>query len=208
MYSLVKRVLIGSPLRTAELGDQRLSKRVALAVFGTDAVANLRGVRESGALFAPPAYTYIVMMAALVVWGMIRIARGDLGPLPVDHHALAHFTAGRTVFAGASAFLVLRAFSSGAVALSGIEAISNGTQSFRKPESRNASITLISIAVILGGLFFGIAVLAHHLRPTLSPSQTILSIMGRAVFGSGPFYGILQASTAAILALSANTAFA
>ena len=105
-------------------------------------------------------------------------------------------------------FLLLRAFSSGAVALSGVEAISNGVQAFRAPEARNAAITLTSVATILGTLFLGIAVLASQLRPTLSPDQTILSTMGRAVFGSGILYWILQASTAMILTLSANTAFA
>jgi hypothetical protein len=109
---------------------------------------------------------------------------------------------------GASIFLLMRAFSSGAVALSGVEAISNGIQAFRKPESRNAAITLTWVATILGGLFLGIALLAVRLRPTLSPNQTVLSIMGHAVFGNGFLYGLLQASTAAILVLSANTAFA
>ena len=112
------------------------------------------------------------------------------------------------MLAGASSFLLLRAFSSGAVALSGVEAISNGIQAFRKPESRNAAITLTWVAFILGALFLGIAVLASHLRPTLSPDETLLSTMGHAVFGDGLLYIILQASTAAILTLSANTAFA
>jgi amino acid transporter len=328
VYSLLKRILIGSPLSSEVLEDQRLSKRVALAVFGTDAVAstafatqeilvvlvpvagmaalddlipisliviallavvtasyrqtlyayptgggsyivsrenlgtgasltaaaslmvdytltvavsiaagvaaitsaiapmrghevalglglvglvvvaNLRGVRESGRLFAPPTYTYVAMMTLLVGWGLIRVATGRLSRLPVNHQALAHFTGPNAVLTGASAFLLLRAFSSGAVALSGVEAISNGIQAFHKPESRNAAITLTWVATILGGLFLGIAVLAVRLQPTLSPDQTILSIMGRAVFGSGPLYALLQASTAAILTLSANTAFA
>ncbi len=81
-------------------------------------------------------------------------------------------------------------------------------QAFRKPESRNAAITLTAVATILGTLFLGIAVLAAHLRPTLSPDETILSTMGHAVFGSGLLYWLLQASTAMILTLSANTAFA
>jgi amino acid transporter len=176
-----------------------------VAVIG---VANLRGVRESGRLFAPPTYTYVAMMTLLVVLGLIRYAAGDLGRLPTDHTALEHFTGRNAVLTGASLFLLLRAFSSGAVALSGVEAISNGIQAFRKPESRNAAITLMWVATILGVLFFGIAVLAAELRPTLSPNQTILSTMGHAVFGSGPLYWLLQASTAAILTLSANTAFA
>ena len=170
--------------------------------------ANLRGARESGRLFAPPTYTYVAVMTLLVGWGLFRIAIGDLGRLPTNRVALQHFTGPHAALAGASIFLLLRAFSSGAVALSGVEAISNGVQAFRKPESRNAAITLAWVATILGGLFLGIAVLAVRLRPTLSPNQTILSIMGHAVFGSGPIYVVLQASTAAILTLSANTAFA
>jgi amino acid transporter len=181
---------------------------LSLALLGLIVLANLRGVRESGRLFAPPTYLYIVMMSLLVGWGLIQVALGNLGQLHVNHPALDHFTGGQAVLAGASSFLLLRAFSSGAVALSGVEAISNGIQAFRKPESRNAAITLTAVATILGTLFLGIAVLAAHLRPTLSPDETILSTMGHAVFGSGPLYWLLQASTAMILTLSANTAFA
>jgi amino acid transporter len=174
------------------------------------ALANLRGVRESGRLFAPPTYTYIAIMTLLIGYGLFRTFTGDLQPLPVNHSELAHFTNGETMMGGVTLFLLMRAFSSGAIALSGVEAISNGIQAFRKPESRNAAITLMWTAFILGGLFFGLAVLADELRPTLSESQTILSQMGRAVFGGGssPLYIVLQASTAAILTLSANTAFA
>src|SRR5262245_47475968 len=191
-----------SPLRgyEVELG-------VALIVF--IALANLRGVRESGRLFAPPTYIYVGIMSLLVVWGLFRTFTGDLGPLPVNHAELAHFTGGNAMLGGVTFFLLMRAFSSGAVALSGVEAISNGVQAFRKPESRNAAITLMWTAFILGSLFTGIAVLADQLRPTLSQSETILSQMGRAVFGGGgPLYIVLQASTAAILTLSANTAYA
>jgi hypothetical protein len=127
----------------------------------------------------------------------------------VNQTQLAHFTGGETMLGGVTFFLLMRAFSSGAVALSGVEAISNGVQAFRKPESRNAAITLMWTAFILGSLFAGIAVLADQLRPTLSENETILSQMGHAVFGgSGPLYIVLQASTAAILTLSANTAYA
>ena len=181
---------------------------VSITLLAVIVIANLRGVRESARLFAGPAYTYIVMMSILVLWGMFRVWTHNLGPLPVDSAALRHFTGTNALLTGASAFLLMRAFSSGAVALSGIEAISNGIQAFRPPESRNAALTLLAIATILGTLFFGIAVLAHHLRPTLSPDQTILSEMGRAVFGNGAIYALLQASTVGILVLSANTAFA
>ena len=105
--------------------------------------------------------------------------------------------------------ILLRAFSSGAIALSGVEAISNGVPAFRKPESKNAATTLTIMGAILGIYFFGIAVLAHHLAPVPSENETLLSVMGRAVFGSGtPMYLILQVSTFAILVLAANTAYA
>jgi amino acid transporter len=191
-----------APLR----GQETLLCAVLVAFI---ALANLRGVRESGQLFAPPTYTYITIMTLLVGYGLFRTFTGDLQPLPVNHKELAHFTNSETMMGGVTLYLLMRAFSSGAIALSGVEAISNGIQAFRKPESRNAAITLMWTAFILGSLFFGIAVLADQLRPTLSESQTILSQMGRAVFGgTGPLYIILQASTAAILTLSANTAFA
>ena len=182
---------------------------LAVALIVLIAVGNLRGVRESGRLFAPPTYVYVSMMTLLVVWGLFRTFTGDLQPLPVNHAQLAHFTGGETMLGGVTFFLLMRAFSSGAVALSGVEAISNGVQAFRKPESRNAAITLMWTGFILGSLFTGIAVLADQLRPTLSENETILSQMGHAVFGGGgPLYIVLQASTAAILTLSANTAYA
>jgi amino acid transporter len=191
-----------SPLRGYEV-------ELAIALIAIITLANLRGAKESGRLFAPPTYLYLAIMTVLVVWGLIQTFSGSLQPLPVDQKELAHFTGGETMLGGVTFFLLLRAFSSGAVALSGVEAISNGVQAFRKPESRNAAITLMWTAFFLGSLFVGIAVLADQLQPTLSESQTILSTMGRAVFGgSGPLYIILQAATAAILTLSANTAFA
>jgi amino acid transporter len=190
-----------APLRGHEVA-------LSLVLLGLIVLANLRGVRESGRLFAPPTYLYVAMMTLLVGWGLFRVATGDLGQLHVNHPALNHFTGGQAVLTGASSILLLRAFSSGAVALSGVEAISNGVQAFRKPEPRNAAITLTTVATILGALFLGIAVLAAHLRPTLSPDETILSTMGHAVFGTGPLYWLLQVSTVLILTLSANTAFA
>jgi amino acid transporter len=191
-----------APLRGYEV-------ELGVALISIIALANLRGVRESGRLFAPPTYIYVGIMSLLVVWGLLRTFTGDLQPLPVNHAQLAHFTGGATMLGGVTFFLLMRAFSSGAVALSGVEAISNGVQAFRKPESRNAAVTLMWTGFILGSLFTGIAVLADQLRPTLSDNETILSQMGHAVFGGGgPLYIVLQASTAAILTLSANTAYA
>jgi amino acid transporter len=179
---------------------------LGLVLIALITLANLRGAKESGRIFAPPTYAYIALMSLLVLWGLYKTIQPDFQPLPIDEAQVAGFMNGPAQ--AVTLFLLLRAFASGAVALSGVEAISNGIQAFRKPESRNAAITLLCAATILGVLFFGIAVLAHRLEPTLSEDQTILSQMGRYVFGDGPLYLLLQAATAAILTLSANTAFA
>jgi amino acid transporter len=172
-------------------------------------IANLRGVRESGRLFAPPTYGYIAIMAVLIVLGLARTVVGDLGPLPVDQASLDQFTGPGAVAGGASLFVLMRAFSSGAIALSGVEALSNGVPAFRSPEARHAATVLTWTGAILAGLFCGVAALALQLRPTLSADETILSTMGRAVFGQhNPLYFVLQFFTASILVLSANTAFA
>jgi amino acid transporter len=172
-------------------------------------VANLRGLKESGKIFAGPTYLYVLSMIALIGYGLYRSYTGDLDPLPPDTNYL------NEVFGGESGqalglFVLLRAFSSGAVALSGVEAISDGVPAFRKPESRNAARTLISMAVILGSLFFGLSLLTHRLRPIVDPEkQTLLSALGSAVWGDGTFlYYVLQFSTFAILILAANTAYA
>jgi amino acid transporter len=173
------------------------------------ALANLRGLRESGRLFAPPTYGYIAIMTVLIGYGLMRTVFGDLGPLPVNEAALAEITDNGALLGGLSLFLLMRAFSSGAIALSGVEAISNGVPAFRPPESKHAATVLTWTGTILAVLFCGVAALAEQLRPTLSEDETILSIMGRAVFGEhNVFYYVLQFFTAAILVLSANTAFA
>jgi amino acid transporter len=189
------------------LRDHRVATAVVL--LAGLAVANLRGIRESGRLFAPPTYGYIAIMAVFLGYGLIRAVFGDLGPLPVDQGSLDHFTENGALLGGASLFLLMRAFSSGAIALSGVEAISNGVPAFRPPEAKHAATVLTWTGTTLAALFCGVAALALQLRPTLSEDQTILSTMGRAVFGGdNPLYYVLQFFTAAILILSANTAFA
>src|SRR5688572_11973199 len=169
---------------------------------------NLRGLKESGRIFAVPTYVYVFGLGALIVYGLFRSYGGDLGELPVDEHALDEITNGGALITGVTFFALMRAFSSGAVALSGIEAIANGVPAFRPPEARNAIRTLMAMGTILAVFFFGISVLAHRLAPTASEEETLLSIMATAVFGDGTFmYFLLQASTAAILILAANTAF-
>jgi amino acid transporter len=191
-----------SPLR-----DHAVATAVVLLV-GL-AIANLRGIRESGRLFAPPTYGYIGVMAVFIGYGLVRTVFGDLGPLPVDQESLNQLTDNGALLTGASFFLLMRAFSSGAIALSGVEAISNGVPAFRPPEAKHAATVLTWTGTILAVLFCGVAALALQLRPTLSEDETILSIMGRAVFGEdNVLYFVLQFFTAAILILSANTAFA
>jgi amino acid transporter len=190
------------PLRDHEVAT-------AVVLLAGLALANLRGLRESGQFFAPPTYGYVAIMTVLIGYGLARTVFGDLGPLPVDQAALDEITHDGALLGGVSLFLLMRAFSSGAIALSGVEAISNGVPAFRPPEAKHAATVLTWTGTILAGLFCGVAALALQLRPTLSEDQTILSTMGRAVFGGDSvLYYVLQFFTAAILILSANTAFA
>ena len=184
---------------------------LCLLLIGVITLANLRGVKESGRTFAVPTYVYIFSLTLLVGIGLIRSFTGHLHKLPPDPQALAEITKQGKLITGVTLFALMRAFSSGAVALTGVEAISNGVPAFRRPESKNAAATLMWMAAILGTFFYGISVLAHRLAPTLQPEgrETILSLLGRAVFGHNtPMYFVLQVSTAAILTLAANTAYA
>lgn len=185
---------------------------IAVGVVAFMALANLRGAKESGTLFAVPTYLYIAALGSLIGYGLFRVYVGGLDRIPVDEVRLDELTGGdgaHSLAGLAGAYLLARAFSSGAVALTGTEAITNGIPAFRPPESRNAARTLIAMAVILGSFFLGISVLADHLGPLPSESETLLSQMGRVVFGGETFmYYAVQFTTMAILFLAANTAFA
>ncbi|HNI34277.1 MAG TPA: APC family permease [Microthrixaceae bacterium] len=174
-------------------------------------VANLRGVKESGKYFALPTYAYMVAMAMFITWGVISKAKGDLHAIPVDIEGLQevreHFKVSDG-FVPVSAYIFARAFSSGAVALSGVEAISNGIPAFRKPTSRNAAITLVWMSLILGSGFLGISMVASWMKPTPSEHESLISIMGEQLMGRGAPYYFLQFATMAILILAANTAYA
>jgi amino acid transporter len=187
------------------LAEHRVELGLVLVVLVT--LGNLRGIKEAGQIFAVPTYIYMGILGLLIVWGLWQSFTGGLHRLPVDQAQLDHFTKAGTLMTGVTLFALMRAFSSGAVALTGIEAISNAVPAFKRPEAKNAANTLAWMAVILGVFFFGISLLAHRLGPTLSEHETVLSILGTAVFGRGVLYIILQASTAAILTLAANTAF-
>jgi amino acid transporter len=184
------------------LADQRVPLGIGLIVLIT--LANMRGVKESGRIFAIPTYVYMLILGALIVVGLGQSFFGDSTPVPFDAKAFDG-----TLQSGGSLgiFLLLKGFSSGAVALTGVEAISNGVPAFRRPESKNAAATLVWMGVLLGSLFLGISILAHHLQPYPSHDRTVMAQMGLAVFGNGPAFVILQFATAAILTLAANTAY-
>ncbi len=185
------------------LADKRVL--MGLLLIAVITLANLRGIKESGRMFAVPTYLYMAVFGILIVYGLGRELFSDLGTIPFDPE---RSEAAREAGGSLGLFLILKGFSSGAVALTGTEAISNGVPAFRKPQSKNAATTLLCMGVILGTLFFGSAVLAHHLRPFPSHEETVISQLGRAVFGEGPLYVVLQFATAAILTLAANTAYA
>jgi len=175
------------------------------------AVINLRGVRESGAFFAGPTYLFIFSMLALIVVGFVRYwLTHSVMQTPATLHfdesvgAVAH----NGLTSGALLWLLMRAFAAGCTALTGVEAISNGIPAFKQPESKNAATTLTVMAVIMAVLILGSAFLAYKLNAHPAPDETLVSAIGRHTFGVGVPYYILQAATAAILVLAANTSFA
>jgi amino acid transporter len=165
--------------------------------------ANLRGVRESGTLFAIPTYGFVAIFLALIVVGLVRLVSGTLEPVPPPVTPAAGIG-----IQALTVFLVLRAFSSGCTALTGVEAISDGILAFRKPEADNAGKTLIAMTVLLATMFLGITFLARSLHVVPAEQQTVISQIGRQVFGDGPLYLALQIATTLILVLAANTSFA
>ena len=172
-------------------------------------VANLRGLKESGALFAPPTYFYVLSLITLIVVGLYRVFVQNMPP--IEHTGEAKHLL--EMQGSVTVFYFLKAFSSGAVALTGVEAVSNGVPAFKKPESRNASTTLIWMAVILGSCFFGLSVLAQHLQPVKDHEgmipNTVLAQLAEQVYGGrNIFFFSTQFATFAILILAANTAYA
>ena len=180
---------------------------ISVAIVLVLMLGNLRGIRESGSIFMAPTYLYLVAMVGLIGWGLVRqFAFHDLGTFDVPPSWLASEQA----TGGLTLVLILRAFSSGAVALTGTEAISDGVPAFKPPEWRNARTTLTAAAIIFGSLFIGVSWLASSIGVVPDPSegQTVLSLIARHVMGDGTFLIVLQLATALILALAANTSFA
>ncbi|MBI3014508.1 MAG: APC family permease [Candidatus Tectomicrobia bacterium] len=175
--------------------------RVALGVLTVVGitVANLRGVRESGRLFAVPTYWFIGSLLLLILAGFFRVLTGTVQPLPPEELQATH---------AVSLFLIMRAFSSGCVAITGTEAVSNGIPAFRPPESRNAGIVLGWMAAILASSFLSTTYLARVYQVVPRETETVVSILAGQVFGKGLLYYNMQAATALILLLAANTSFA
>ncbi len=177
--------------------------RVALDVACVVALmlVNLRGVREAGALFVLPTYVFVGSLAVLLGWGLLRFATGNLHPL---HAVPTHATE------SVSLFLVLRAFAGGCTAMTGVEAIANGVPVFKEPAPRNAAGTLVTLAVMLGALFLGVAWLGYAIHAVPSDQASVIAQIGQAAAGSGPAYilfVVIQISSAVILILAANTSF-
>jgi len=182
---------------------------ICLVILFLITVVNLRGVKESGRIFAVPTYAYILVLTALVFLGLTKTYFGWFGGVnPIKFNPELALKNVRETGGTLGIFLLLKGFSSGAVALTGVEAISNGVPAFRRPESKNAAITLTWMATILGTLFLAVSVLAHHLRPYPSEQITVFAQMGKQVFGDNFVFWFLQLATAGILTLAANTAYA
>jgi len=190
---------------------QRYTVWLAVAFILFIAVANLRGAKESGLLFAIPTYLFIATITTMIVVGIVRMALGhQLTPPQPPEGSWARGAETLTFF------LVLRAFSSGCTALTGIEAVTDGVPAFRPPEAKNAARVLAILGVILISMFVGITYLAHQLHVIPFPAdmegphahrQTVVSQIAYAVFGGGWFYFVIQGATAMILILAANTAY-
>jgi amino acid transporter len=183
------------------LADRRVGIALVLIVF--IALANLRGVKEAGTLFALPTYGFVILVYVTLVTGFVRCLSG----CPLASTAQMEIEAVQPL----TLFLILRAFSSGSTALTGVEAIADGVQAFRRPQSRNAAATLAFMGVMTVGMFLGLTLLARGLNVRVSEElhgvKSVLAQIGDTVYDGGPMFYVLQVFTALILILAANTAY-
>jgi amino acid transporter len=179
---------------------------VALAIVAVLTIGNLRGIRDSGTLFMAPTYLYLVAVLGMVAFGAWLVATGALAP----YEPPAAWLGAEGAVQPLALLLVLRAFSSGAVALTGVEAVSDGVPAFQPPEWHNARATLTWAAILFGTLFLGISALvsAVGIVPDPTEQQTVLSLLTRHLTGDGPYLVLVQVATALILTIAANTSFA
>lgn len=180
-----------------ELHQYRIEIALVMILFLT--IMNLRGITESATVLAYPVYLFVAGIFILIIVGLFRVAAGDVQATPAEF--------GMDV-SGVSLFLLLKAFSSGCSALTGVEAVSNAIPSFKAPAEKNAASTLALMGVILGGMFLGISVLAYFYGISPMKDVTVVSQIAEATFGRGLVYYFIQGTTALILFLAANTAYA
>jgi amino acid transporter len=176
---------------------------IAVVVIFLMTVANLRGLRESGNIFAIPTYAFVFLALLMVAIGLFHIATGQAHPIDTPNADV--LTGGEL-----SIFLLLKAFAGGSVALTGVEAIANGVPAFQKPEAKNAANTMTAMAILLAVLFIGITIIsrAYQILPTVGDIPTTVSLVAATSFGKDTVLFVLfQASTALILFLAANTSF-
>jgi amino acid transporter len=176
--------------------------RVILGVLAVAAVGlgNLRGVRESGRMFAAPTYFFIVTILAMVVYGFGALLFDRVPEAPYEPHPPG--------LEGISLFLFLRAYAAGCTALTGVEAVSNGVQALKTPEGRNAATLMTWLGVISIVMFLGITYLSFDLGIIPGGPETVVSKLARRLFGTSVFYYAVQAATMLILLLAANTSYA
>ncbi len=179
---------------------------ISVALVALLMLGNLRGIRESGTIFMVPTYAYIVVMLGIIAFGLYQVTFGEIPPFVPPTSWASVEQGGQTL----GLFLILRAFSQGAVALTGVEAISDGVPAFKPPEWKNARTTLTWAAIVFAILFLGIAYLLTTLRIVPDPNheQTVLSLLVRHLAGDGVVLVVAQVATALILVLAANTSFA
>ncbi len=176
---------------------------IAVVVIFLMTVANLRGLRESGNIFAVPTYAFLGLALLMVGIGLFNVVSGSAHPIVTPNAETLHGSE-------LSIFLLLKAFAGGSVALTGVEAIANGVPAFKPPEARNAANTMTAMAILLGVLFIGITIVAHayQVLPTVGDIPTTVSLVAGSVYGNGSVLFVLfQASTALILFLAANTSY-
>ena len=177
---------------------------ISIGLVALLTIGNLRGIREAGLIFAAPTYLYVGSVLGLLAVGLVRVLGGSM-PAPVA--PLEAFPP--EGLQALSLLLILRAFASGSVALTGTEAVSNGVQAFKEPEDRNASLVLVMMGSLFATLFIVISYLSTTIgiRPDASETETVLSLLARSLVGTSPYFYLVQATTAVILILAANTAF-
>ena len=175
---------------------------LAVLIVGIMMVVNLRGVKESGTAFAIPTYFFLGVTFLTIGMGFVRYFSGSLSPITGVTPAVVEAARGVTMF------LILHAFSSGCTALTGVEAISNGIPAFKEPKSHNAGVTLIWMSVILSSIFLSITFLANQIGARFSLTETVISQLGRAIWGAGTMWYVLLGGTTLILIMAANTSFA